>query len=462
MRELNVKNYSEFMKEVENFFNKRVMKSSAQSYQQIAEDFFEWILGIYIKIELTSIFTETNLKEYRKKRKSTVVRAVFNNLLVFMVEKNYISNEEYHKFNDTVIDVYKEKQESSSTVRFLKREEVNHLLYDVQYKNDEQHIQAKIIILLAFHLFFEQNQIASLKVNDYISEKGLIKNPKWKEELQIKQWLSVPEELKFVIEKYIDDLDYEEVYLLTKTQIPFENGDFGNICEKTKTGVNAKYFRKGYYPINIQMLIKSGLLYRLVDSDGKGLFEIIAECGYNKHVKDAIDRYFEWCITHGKIGEENVPFVDIGRGDSSIASDDYYEVESAEEEKSDEFSNENQIYNENNDLTWEMLMEYDSFNNQKTSDVSIERLVRNTRKAEMLKKIYDNECQLCGYKLMDDKGGYYSEGHHIKPYNKTHKGDDVISNMVILCPNCHVLFDKLVYAIDPETELVNCLYSEDL
>lgn len=415
----------------------------------------------YNSIDLINIFTETNIKKFCFERKSSVVRSVHCKLIDFMLEKKYITNEEFHKFRDTVLNVYKETQERSSIIRFLNRDEVYNSLNKVIYKSEVEHIQAKIIIMMAFHLFLEQKEIGSLKVDDYISGKGLIKNPKWSPNSHMKQWLSVPNELKSIIDEYISDVEDDEVYLLTKNKVPFMTGDFNKICERTRQKENEELFRKGYCPINIQMLIKSGLLYRLEDSKGEGLFEMISECGNTAHVEHAINRYFEWCITHGKIDEENVPFVDIKRGDSSIASDDYYEVEEVMEEKSVESSDEIQIYDEDNDLTWEMLMEYDSFNDHKTTDVSIERLVRNTRKAEMLKEKYDNICQLCEYRLMDDRGGHYSEVHHIKPYNKTHKGDDVISNMLVLCPNCHVLFDKLVYAIDPETELINCLYSED-
>ena len=105
MAELNVKNYFKFMEEVEKFFYEQLSQPTAKHYKQIAEHFFEWLLGTCEKIELTSIFTVTNLKKYRDERKSNIVRSVHIKLLEFMFEKKYISNEEFYKFKENVLDV---------------------------------------------------------------------------------------------------------------------------------------------------------------------------------------------------------------------------------------------------------------------------------------------------------------------------------------------------------------------
>ena len=36
----------------------------------------------------------------------------------------------------------------------------------------------------------------------------------------------------------------------------------------------------------------------------------------------------------------------------------------------------------------------------------------------------------------------YAEGAHIKPIGKPHRGPDTTDNMLCLCPNHHVSFDK--------------------
>ena len=120
-------------------------------------------------------------------------------------------------------------------------------------------------------------------------------------------------------------------------------------------------------------------------------------------------------------------------------------------------------YNEKGDINLEDVLSFDSMNtnNQSDKEVTIERLVRDTNIAKKLKALYKNKCQLCEYQLRGANGDYISEAHHLKPYNKIHMGDDTPQNMIVLCPNCHTQFDYLVYAINPETMQVHCLYDDD-
>lgn len=80
----------------------------------------------------------------------------------------------------------------------------------------------------------------------------------------------------------------------------------------------------------------------------------------------------------------------------------------------------------------------------------IERLVRDSKKVTILKKMYENCCQICGDSITLLKEIRYSEVHHIQPFNRTHKGIDDIPNMLVLCPNHHQLFDLGILALNPE------------
>jgi len=55
--------------------------------------------------------------------------------------------------------------------------------------------------------------------------------------------------------------------------------------------------------------------------------------------------------------------------------------------------------------------------------------------------IREATCQLCGLKLMLANGSSYSEAHHVQPLGRPHNGPDVASNIVVLCPNHHVMLD---------------------
>lgn len=98
---------------------------------------------------------------------------------------------------------------------------------------------------------------------------------------------------------------------------------------------------------------------------------------------------------------------------------------------------------------------------RKLREVNI--IQRKLRLVLALKKLYDNKCQICGTKLKISNTRSYSEVHHIRPLGEPHNGPDKSSNMLVVCPNCHVLLDfkaiklskdiltfKVPHAIDDE------------
>lgn len=95
----------------------------------------------------------------------------------------------------------------------------------------------------------------------------------------------------------------------------------------------------------------------------------------------------------------------------------------------------------------------------KRKATTILRIVRETRIAHQVKELYDYECQVCGITLLV-KSGRYAEGAHIKPLGKPHNGDDNLGNLLCLCPNHHVLFDKGSFSITDDFELVGDVQGE--
>lgn len=75
---------------------------------------------------------------------------------------------------------------------------------------------------------------------------------------------------------------------------------------------------------------------------------------------------------------------------------------------------------------------------------AVERRVqkRDRKKSAALKGRYDNACQFCGTRLGVGEERYYSEAAHIKGLGEPHNGPDVVANMLILCPNHHLQFDR--------------------
>jgi tetratricopeptide (TPR) repeat protein len=90
----------------------------------------------------------------------------------------------------------------------------------------------------------------------------------------------------------------------------------------------------------------------------------------------------------------------------------------------------------------------------RTVEVKVKRAVRDSPKVRELKKMYNNQCQICGTTIAIGKDSYYSEVHHIRPLSKAHNGPDSHENMIVLCPNHHTAFDNGCIGISPKTKEV--------
>jgi len=78
---------------------------------------------------------------------------------------------------------------------------------------------------------------------------------------------------------------------------------------------------------------------------------------------------------------------------------------------------------------------------------TITRSVRDTALSNKVKEERNYQCQICGIRL-SIKGKGYAETHHVKPLG--HDGPDIKANILVLCPNHHVLFDYGEIAISPK------------
>ncbi len=61
--------------------------------------------------------------------------------------------------------------------------------------------------------------------------------------------------------------------------------------------------------------------------------------------------------------------------------------------------------------------------------------LRNKKIIIKLKELYKGKCQICGFTFEKNNGENYSEAHHVIPLGD--KGSDEISNLIIVCANCH-------------------------
>lgn len=81
--------------------------------------------------------------------------------------------------------------------------------------------------------------------------------------------------------------------------------------------------------------------------------------------------------------------------------------------------------------------------------VTTYRFIRDTATAREAKRLAGYTCQVCGHPGISLPGGsYYAEAHHVIPLHRG--GPDVLTNLLCVCPSCHVALDYLAREISPD------------
>ena len=83
------------------------------------------------------------------------------------------------------------------------------------------------------------------------------------------------------------------------------------------------------------------------------------------------------------------------------------------------------------------------------------RILRDTNLARKLKQLHGNKCQICSETIKLPNGKCYSEAHHIRPLGSPHSGPDVAENIIVLCPNHHVMLDYGVIGLELDKLIIH-------
>ncbi|CAM1372366.1 conserved hypothetical protein [Tenacibaculum litoreum] len=101
-----------------------------------------------------------------------------------------------------------------------------------------------------------------------------------------------------------------------------------------------------------------------------------------------------------------------------------------------------------------MINEPDSnYNLTRRQEHIINRVIRETKVAMYVKKMYKDTCQVCGIQIKSQVMSY-SEAAHIKALGKPHNGPDTKENILCLCPNHHTMFDLGIISIDEDMSVL--------
>jgi putative restriction endonuclease len=83
----------------------------------------------------------------------------------------------------------------------------------------------------------------------------------------------------------------------------------------------------------------------------------------------------------------------------------------------------------------------------------VQRIVRDTEVARHVKSLYGCACQVCGT-VINTPAGAYAEAAHVRPLGAPHHGPDDAGNVLCLCPNHHVMFDRGSLSVNDDLALV--------
>jgi predicted restriction endonuclease len=87
----------------------------------------------------------------------------------------------------------------------------------------------------------------------------------------------------------------------------------------------------------------------------------------------------------------------------------------------------------------ELSEDYAGLGDEEVSERLVKYRPRYRKIVDELKEKYGNRCQVqgCGFTFRKKNGDFYSEGHHLIPLSEG--GKQEASNVVILCPNHHMM-----------------------
>jgi integrase len=466
--------YEDIQKTLEAFnsFILDVKPRTQQQYNDIVKDYL--INEVLNKVELDGyedIFSSEKISDFQVNfRRSTVVRAALGKLRDYFISTGHLTkyfNFEYQPLTVKKLDTY----------AILSKEQIEIIFgHDVTFRTIQEQYVTKCICALFYSCLFEQRHIMNLRRSDILLEERRIRNIRTDDNGndELLKWIELNDLTIKHISNYIgfcseNEIDISDRFIIVENK-PIDNTKIG-LCLAT-------YNHKKRNPIecfipNGQMLNLSMIYYWLVSSEGKAMPTIIQVVGIsNEQWKKAFKLYLENYNTvyNPKSIAQIVEIEDMLSGYEAVETNYIKEMESSDDEENEAKKESNSSgdynyydacvpYSEDNDIDMDEIINFDWMSNQNKNEkeLRVSRLVRSTSLSIDLKTAYKDTCQLCGTQIKRDRLTTYSEAHHIRPYNKTHKGDDTISNMIVLCPNCHTQFDSLYYAIHPYSKKVCCL-----
>lgn len=435
--------------------------STFGAYSVIISEYLENnVLGKIKSNDYRTIFLPVNLN--KNNRTSNVVRPALLKFLEALKQEGFIEERvDYLKSKNNIEEVFSSNtdREEEREIIFLSPSEIKVLFSKkIKYRTEEEENIVPLLCSLSFFCMMKQGEINKLKLADLDLENKRIKNTKMNDDgSNLVKWIKIEENTYSNIIKYLKYRESIEVscndLIVGMDGKTLDNRKVNHLFASLRRNENRILLND--ISISQELLIRSMMLYILTSTNGHGIYKLLLA---NEPTSQQFQHAFKAYLSMIRL-ENRLDTVDS-----------FTLMDVVPKKKKEPYINKGEViigmYSEDNDINEVDLKMYDediiNIRNLEKNKVTIQRMIRNSKIVTRLKEKYNNKCQLCGFRLRKSNGEFSSEGHHIKAYNKIHKGDDNYRNIIILCPNCHTQFDDLYFAIHPETQLVHCiLESED-
>lgn len=458
---------------------------TADAYASVLDKFFtKVVVGRVPRNNYQAIFSKGNLKAIRLEVRNNALRAVLKNFLDFLHKEHFIEDQNiYHITKELIGRIIGEttNKGKKDSVQYLTRKDLRLIMShssEVHYDGEYQYL-TQLVACFSFYCFYQQRHMEKLTLDDVDMENRRIRNLFYKEGLDIAEYISMNDFFCECMEKYLayrDTLNVEYPQLLIYNGKPITETSGINNCLYVYKNARNKYLFS-IESMGCDIFISSSMYYQLLNNAEEALtyiFRILDKP--NKYYTDAFADF----LAMKRLSAENenvlakeltdlLPIsgrkeqgslnesLDALRKEAAVQSNNALENETIAEPLPKYFES----YSYENDIHIKELEDFEMNNNEEVSKIHIQRLVRNSSIADVIKTYYDYKCQLCSSRLPKADGTYYAEAHHVQPYNRVHQGDDTPKNLIVLCPNCHSQFDDLYYAIHPDTYKIHCVNEND-
>lgn len=454
---------------------------TVDAYASVLDKFFtKVVVGKVPRNNYQAIFSEDNLKAIRLEVRNNALRAVLKNFLDFLYKEHFIEDQNtYHITKELIGRIIGEttNKGKKDSVQYLTRKDLRLILShssEIHYDGENEYL-TPLIVCFSFYCLYQQRHIVKLTLDDVDMENRRIRNMFYKEDLDMAEYIGMNDFFYECMEKYLayrNTLDVEYTQLLIYKGNPITGkGGINNCLYVYKSARNKHLFSTE--SMGCDIFISSSMYYQLLNNAEEALTYIF-------RILDKPNDYYGYAfddfLSMKKLSAENENVLakeltdllprsgekdqgslkkslDALRQEVNTPSNNTIENEEVAEKISQYFES----YSYENDIHIKELEDFEMNNNKEVSKIHIQRLVRNSPIADVLKTYYDYQCQLCSSRLPKADGTYYAEAHHVQPYNRVHQGDDTPKNLIVLCPNCHSQFDDLYYAIHPDTHKIHCV-----